>query len=127
MPGADWERQIESTAAAYRQMSERVSQILVTSTSPDGSVRVTVSASGVLTDLRLPSDTLAAQIVACIRDAQARIPDLMRTAMLETVGPQDPNMHLVLASAKERFAPVARVDKDDWDERPVLEDIGGSS
>ncbi|RSM68634.1 hypothetical protein DMH04_46990 [Kibdelosporangium aridum] len=135
MPGADWERQIESTAAAYRQMNERVRQILVTETAPDGSVQVTVSAAGVLTDLRLSDRGLAEQIMACVRKAQARIPDLMRTAMLETVGPQDTNTHLVLASARERF-PVAdsppnrpdRVvvgDKDDWDERPVLEDIGG--
>lgn len=137
MPGADWERQVESAAAAYRQMSERVEQILATETSLDGSVRVTVSAAGVLTDLRLPDRGLADQIMACIRKAQARIPDLMRTAMLETVGPQDPNTHLVLASARERF-PVTESppncadkvvvgDKDDWDERPVLEDIGGPS
>ncbi|CAM3998609.1 YbaB/EbfC family nucleoid-associated protein [Kibdelosporangium persicum] len=135
MPGADWERQIDATAAAYRRMSDRVDQIQVSDTSPDGSVRVTVSASGVLTDLRLPDRALAEEIMATLRRAQARIPDLMRTAMLETVGPQDPNTHLVLASARERFPstepPSKRADmvvvgdKDDWDERPVLEDIGG--
>ncbi|MBP2320602.1 DNA-binding protein YbaB [Kibdelosporangium banguiense] len=139
MPGAEWEQQVEATAAGYRRMAERIEQILVTEASTDGAVRVTVSASGLLTDLQLADRELAAQVLACIRKAQARIPDLMRTAMVETVGTQDPNTHLVLAAAAERFPPLPssappppRADmvtgaEGDWDERAVLEDIGGPS
>ncbi|MBE1468035.1 YbaB/EbfC family nucleoid-associated protein [Kibdelosporangium phytohabitans] len=129
MPGADWERQVETTATAYRRMSEQIGRIQVSAVSQDGAVQVAVSASGVLTDLRLPDRALAEEIMACIRKAQAGIPDKMRTVMLETVGAQDPNTHLVLASARERFPDTHREqrqpDSGDWDERPVLEDIGG--
>jgi hypothetical protein len=120
-------------------MAERIDQILVTEDSRDGAVRVTVSAAGLLTDLQLADREVAAQILACVRKAQSRIPDLMRTAMLETVGTQDPNIHLVLAAVAERFPsvpasvpPPPRADmvagtEGDWDERAVLEDIGGPS
>jgi DNA-binding protein YbaB len=131
---AAWEQQVEATAVAYQRMSERIGAIQVPETSPDGTVRVTVSAAGVLTDLQLPDRALAAQIMACIRKAQAKIPDLMRTAMAETVGSQDPNTHLVLASARERFPELpaekrpARADmvagaEGDWDERDILQDV----
>lgn len=140
MPGADWERQVHAAAAGYQRMAERVDQILVTETAKDGTVRVTVSASGLLMDLQLVDRELATKVMACVRAAQAKIPDLMRTAMLETVGPQDPNTHLVLAAARERFPevpqqkPAERADmvagaEGDWDERAVLEDLdlGGKS
>jgi hypothetical protein len=134
MPGADWEQQVHTAAAGYQRMAERVDQILVTETSKDDTVRVTVSASGLLTDLQLLDRDLAAKVMACVRAAQAKIPDLMRTAMLETVGTQDPNTYLVLAAARERFPevpkekPAERADmvagaEGDWDGRAVLEDL----
>jgi hypothetical protein len=140
VPGADWEQQVQAAAAGYQRMAERVDQILVTETSKDYSVRVTVSASGLLTDLQLLDRELAAKVMACVRAAQAKIPDLMRAAMVETVGTQDPNTYLVLSAARERFPelpaekPAPRADmvagaEGDWDERAVLEDLdfGGKS
>jgi hypothetical protein len=108
---------------------------------------VTVSASGLLTDLVLrerwhpqPLPEVAAEIMDCVRRAQARIPELLRQAMSETVG-ADPASHLLVADARRRFpepepheprhAPVQRRDSrapqrdstDDWDEREVMEDV----
>jgi hypothetical protein len=46
---------------------------------------------------------IAAQIMECVRRAQARIPDLLGQAMFETVGANDPSTHLLLDEARRRF------------------------
>lgn len=127
---------------------DRISRLSVTEASRDGTVRVTVSAGGVLTDLVLrerwhqpqPLSTVAAEVMECLGRAQARIPDLLREAMFDAVGPDDPAVHLVVADARKRFPepaptdghdtpkaakpkPAARSD-DGWEEdRTVLEDV----
>jgi DNA-binding protein YbaB len=123
---------------SWDELNERVAQLSITEKSRDGTVRVTVSASGLVTDLVLKDrwhpqapEEVAAQIMACIRRAQARIPELLRQAMFDTVGTQDPSSHLVLADARRRFPevtdeaprrPPERTDDGDWDGREVLED-----
>jgi DNA-binding protein YbaB len=95
---------------SWEELNERVARLSITEKSGDGTVKVTVSASGLLTDLVLkdrwnpqPPEEVAAQIMECVRRAQARIPDLLRQAMFDTVGTQDPSTHLVLAEARRRF------------------------
>lgn len=167
---AGWERQIAENARRYQQLKDYVAQVALTETSRDGAVQVTVSASGVLTDLVLrergqlqPLAQVAAEIMNCVRRAQARIPALLQNSIAATVGEQDPAAHLIVADARTRFPepppaaprpstvdemrigtqqlpapapmpsrreppsrpPVARSGPtdDDWDERPVMEDI----
>jgi DNA-binding protein YbaB len=149
-----WEEQVADNARRYGELSDRLARTTATETSQDGAVRVTVAADGSITDLALESmPELAAQIMACVRRARARIPDLMAQAMAETVG-QDESTDLVLAQARTRFPPEPveqrpdlveemrigaapreerpratprarrRDDRDDgWDERPILEDV----
>lgn len=46
---------------------------------------------------------VAAQVMDCVRRAQARIPDLLRQTMTEVVGTADPNTHLLVDDARRRF------------------------
>ncbi|MFL6144413.1 MAG: YbaB/EbfC family nucleoid-associated protein [Labedaea sp.] len=139
--GAGWERRVAETAQRYRLLQERLAQLSITESSGDGAVKVTVSAGGQLTGLVLrerwrpePLDAIADEVMACVRRAQARIPELLRQAMFDTVGDQDPNTHLLLDDARRRFpeqepkeprqSRAPRHDGgDDWAEREVLEDV----
>jgi DNA-binding protein YbaB len=152
----DWQEQIARNAESYRQLHQRLSQLSITEMSGDGTVEVTVSADGLMTNLVLkdrwrppPLPEVAAQIIDCLSRAQARIPDLVRQAMAETVDAPDAAAHLVLSDARAKFPqpppreqvrdddlPAARepvaevprrpravgVDEDDWDGRTVMED-----
>lgn len=147
MPG--WEQQAVESARRFQALQEKLSRLSITEASGDGAVKVTVSASGVITDLVLrerlrpdPLPAIAAEILDCMRRAQARLPDLLRQAMIETVGAHDPSTSLVLAEARQRFPvpdpseppqpPAARPARqprpapdrtDDWDERDFLEQL----
>lgn len=107
---AEWQRQVAENAKRYRELDERVSQLSITEKSRDGTVMVTVSATGVLTDLVLkerwhpvPEPELAEQIMACLKRAQAKIPGLMAKVIEETLGEQDSSTHLILADTRRSF------------------------
>lgn len=107
---ADWQQQVAENAKRYQELNERVSHLSITEKSRDGMVMVTVSATGVLTGLVLkerwhpvPEPELAEQIMACLKRAQAKIPDLMAKAIEETLGEQDSSTHLILADARQSF------------------------
>jgi hypothetical protein len=140
---SDWERPVAENARRYQELTARLRELSITESSGDGAVKVTVSASGLLTDIALrdrwhpePLADVAAEIMACVRRAQARIPDLLRDTMLAIVGPDDPSTHLLLEDARQRFpeppeqqprqprTPERERDSTgDWDERDVLEDV----
>jgi hypothetical protein len=113
----------------YQAMADRVSRLSISESSPDGAITVTVSANGVLTGLSFtPEPELADEIMECVRRAQARIPNLLREAIFDTIGGQDPATHLLLDEARRRFpspdpAPEQRKPSDDWSERDVMEDV----
>lgn len=105
-----WQEQIAQNAERYRQLQQHLSQVAITEMSRDGSIKVTVSADGLVTDLVLkerwrqpPLPQLAAEIIECLSRAQARIPDLVQKAMVEIVGTQDAGAHLVLSDARDKF------------------------
>ena len=122
-------------SAKWDELNDRIARLSITESSRDGTVRVTVAASGVLTGLVLREGAVAAQVMECLARAQARIPDLLGRALFEAIGPGDPAAELVVADARKRFpepAPPAgwqprrprvpeRVD-DDWDGQSVMED-----
>jgi hypothetical protein len=106
----DWTRQVAENAARHQQLAEHLSRLSITERSGDGAVRVTVSASGLLTDLVLrerwrpdPLPVIAAEIMDCLRRAQARIPDLLRQATFDILGEADPSAHLLHDEAAKRF------------------------
>lgn len=105
-----WQSRIAEDARRYRELHERLSRLSISETSRDGVVRVTVSSTGVLTDLALAEPArpttladLAAQVMDCVHRAQARIPDLLQQAMSESVGTGDSNSHLLVDEARQRF------------------------
>ncbi|HEV2778858.1 MAG TPA: hypothetical protein VGX25_05600 [Actinophytocola sp.] len=125
-----WAERVAEDARRYQELADRVSRVSISEGSPDGVVRVTVSASGLLTGLELRgAEELAEEIMECLARAQARIPDLLRQAVLDTVGEQDPSAHLIVADARKRFAgpepeePEPADMRSDWESRPVLEDV----
>ena len=106
----DWQQQVAENAKRYQDLNERVSRLSITEKSRDGTVMVTVSATGVLTDLVLkerwhpvPESELAEQIMECLKRAQAKIPDLMAKVIEEALGEQDSSAHLILADARQSF------------------------
>jgi hypothetical protein len=108
--GTGWQSKVTENARRYRDLGDRLAQSSISETSRDGAVRVTVSANGLLTGLEFtetgqpkPLPDLAAQVMDCVRRAQARIPELLRQAMTESVGDTDPNTHLLVADARQRF------------------------
>jgi hypothetical protein len=76
----DWESTIKERAAQAKGFAERTAGLSATARSTDGSVEVTVDASGGLTKLVLserirsrPAHETSDQIVAVLRSAQARL------------------------------------------------------
>lgn len=109
--GSDLHKELVQSAQRFEELRERVSRLVVTETSPDGAVTVTIGADGTLADLVLRDrglslDRYAATIMACLRHGQARIPDLVQEAVFATVGNTEPSAHLVLADVRERFPPL---------------------
>jgi DNA-binding protein YbaB len=107
---ADWQNQVAENAKRYQELNERVSHLSITEKSRDGMVVVTVSSTGVLTDLVLkerwhpvPEPELAGQIMECLKRAQAKIPGLMAKVFEETLGAQDSSAHLILADVRQSF------------------------
>ena len=111
------ERQVEQWAAKsaakadrYQAMQELVSRLSATEESADGAVRVTVDASGVVTDLALSDRAsqlrpaqLAAQIMDVMRRAQSRLTGQVRQVMDNTVGDDEATVRAVVASYQRRF------------------------
>ena len=143
----------------FQELSQRVAQLRITEKSRDGMIWVTVSADGLLTDLvlrerwhPLPAGEVAAEIMDCVRRAQARIPELLRQTINATVGPRDPTVDVLLDEARRRFPeppprhpgprdepdigreqqpatpepprrPTEPTGDDDWDGRDVMDDV----
>jgi DNA-binding protein YbaB len=107
---SEWTRRLQERAERYQQMADRVQEISVTERSKDGTVQVTVSSKGLLTNLTIAESAqarrmseLAAQIMTTVQRAQARIPELLRQAMTETVGTEDETANRVFESARQHF------------------------
>lgn len=83
-----WQRKVSDDARRYAELRDRVAGLSVTETSRNGLVKVTVSSSGALTGLEMPGSLagVAADVLECVRRAQARIPALLQDTAAETVG-----------------------------------------
>ncbi|MFL6145090.1 MAG: YbaB/EbfC family nucleoid-associated protein [Labedaea sp.] len=134
---ANWNKQIQERAERYRAMARRLDEQTVTETSADKAVAVTLSSRGMLTDMTLTDAAaakgmaqLATLIMTTARRAQARIPELLRQTMADTVGTDGPTASRLLAEARQHFPAVAQepvpelwreldIAADEGDERPA--------
>jgi DNA-binding protein YbaB len=105
-----WAAGAAAKAQRYEQMQQQVAEITETDTSADGAVRVTVAASGVLTDLQLSGrarerepDRLAAEILAGMRRAQGKLSARVAEVMAATVGEDEETVRSVVRSYQQRF------------------------
>ena len=106
----EWAAGAAAKAQRYQRMQQQVAEITETDTSADGAVRVTVAASGVLTDLQLSGrvrerepDRLAAEILAGMRRAQGRLSTRVAEVMAATVGDDEETVRSVVRSYQQRF------------------------
>ena len=131
-----WDKEIHERAERYRAMAGRLDARSITESSVDKTVQVTISARGMLTDLTLTENAgakgmaeLSALIMRTIKLAQARIPELLRQTLAETVGADGQTASRLLAEASQQFPAVAadpvpelwrelRLDTDDTEPAP---------
>jgi len=115
----NWSASASDKLAKAQQMSERVSQATVSAQSPDGSVEVTVSGSGTVSDLRLgeavrkrPAEEIAQEILRVMRRAQAMLAAKVADIAADTVGADSAAGRAVVASFETRFPTEAGDDAD---------------
>jgi DNA-binding protein YbaB len=106
----EWAQQFAAKAERYQEMQAQVARLSSTEASPDGAVRVTVDASGVVTGLELSEramqlrpQQLAAQILDVMRRAQSRLTGQVAEVMQQTVGEDQATVQSVVASYQQRF------------------------
>lgn len=109
-----WDKGIHERAERYRALASRLDAESITESAADKTVRVTVSVRGMLTDLTLTETAgakgmaeLSALIMRTIRLAQARIPELLKQTLAETVGTDGQTASRLLAEASQQFPTVA--------------------
>lgn len=115
-----WAASVSDRAAQAQEMSRRVADLTATAAGADGAVRVTVAASGIVTELRLddrvrswPATRIAAEIMATTRRAQARLAGAVADVAARTVGAGSETARAVVASYTTRFpAPPEESDDD---------------
>ncbi|MBM7491914.1 DNA-binding protein YbaB [Micromonospora luteifusca] len=117
---ASWTAGVSERAAQAQALSERVADMSATADGADGAVRVTVAASGVLTDLRLDDRVLrwrpaeiAAEVLTVMRRAQGRLAAQVAEAAAETVGSDSETARAVVSSYERRFPEQPEDDRDD--------------
>ncbi|WP_233158257.1 YbaB/EbfC family nucleoid-associated protein [Actinokineospora bangkokensis] len=105
-----WAADVEAKAQRYQQMQAEVAAVSVTESSRDGVVRVTVDATGAVTDLdigdrhaELSGAELSREVLTTMRRAQSRITGSVAEVMERTVGDDPQTVAAVVGSYRERF------------------------
>ncbi|MFI6270133.1 YbaB/EbfC family nucleoid-associated protein [Micromonospora zamorensis] len=117
-----WAAQLSARAQAAADLSDRVATIAASAVGANGAVRVTVAASGALTDLRLddrvqriPGAELASIIMAAIARAQAGLTEQVSIAVHDTVGADSETGRAVTDTFARRFPKPADEQPDRWE------------
>lgn len=117
-----WTAELSARAEAAAELSDRVATIAASATGAEGAVRVTVAASGALTDLRLddrvqriPGAELASIIMATIARAQAGLTEQVSIAVHDTVGTDSETGRAVTDSFARRFPSTPDEQPDRWE------------
>lgn len=105
-----WVADAEAMAARYQQLSVDVQRVLVSETTPDGLITVTVNSGGVVTDIRIteratgmPGPRIAQGVMWAMRRAQSRIAGQVAEIMQATVGEDTGMMDAVMNRYAEQF------------------------
>ncbi len=105
-----WAAGLEKKARSYTELQNRLDQTSVTAEARDGAIRVTVDANGVPTGLELaertrelPASQLSAEILGCMRQAQARLRERVRDLVADTVPVDDDPARTLVAQYEQRF------------------------
>lgn len=104
-----WAADLERTAQRFTDLKTQMDAVSVTDTSTDGKISVTVDANGSPTAITLapsirgadPAAT-AAELMACIHRAQAKLRDRITGLVTATVGDTGP-AHNIIDQYNERF------------------------
>jgi len=119
----DWSASVADRAAKAQAMSEQVGQLSVSASSSDGSVEVTVAGSGAMTNLRLgestrkwTADQTAAEILAVMRRAQAKLANRVAEIAADTVGAESETGRAVVSSFERRFPEPPSEDGENRDD-----------
>ena len=105
-----FERSARERAAAAQDLSAGVAGLSVTAEGAGGAVRVTVSGSGAVTDLRLEPEVegwaaseIAERVLWTMRRAQAQLVDEVRAVAARTVGVDSESGRAVVGGFRDRF------------------------
>lgn len=105
-----WAAAVEEKAQRYQVMQAEVARVSVTESSRDDVVRVTVDATGAVTDLVISDKSrdlsgaeLSGMVLTTMRRAQSRITDHVAEVMTRTVGDDEQTVATVVDSYRQRF------------------------
>ncbi|MGW5053769.1 YbaB/EbfC family nucleoid-associated protein [Actinokineospora sp. NPDC004072] len=108
----DWERNAAEKAARFQALNERVAGVSITESVAGGAVSATVGNNGLPTAIamtdrvrQMAPDEIAGHVMAAIRKAQSRYPQVLAELVAETVG-DDPAGRYILDSAYQNFPSV---------------------
>ncbi|WP_328610492.1 YbaB/EbfC family nucleoid-associated protein [Amycolatopsis sp. NBC_00345] len=128
----EWAAGFARKAERYAAAQEETERLRLTASSPDGTVKVTVGADGVVSDLvfssktrTMPPEELSRMVLETMRRAQSGITERVAEVMTENLGDEDEETRgVLLDSLRGRFPdpdePEADPDEpDDPDPEPV--------
>lgn len=105
-----WAAGLEQKARQYTELRQRMDGASASESSSDGAVRVTVDANGVPTDIELSDRVrdlapgrLSAEIMSCMRRAQARLRAQVEDIVAATVPADDEPARNIVAEYRQRF------------------------
>jgi hypothetical protein len=105
-----WAAGLEKKAQGYTRLQERLDATSASAVGREGAIRVTVDANGVPTQLdlterarELHSGQLAAEIMGCMRQAQARLREQVRGIVADTVPADDEPARNLVTQYEQRF------------------------
>jgi DNA-binding protein YbaB len=108
-----WAAGLEKKARGYTELQNRLDETSVTADARDGAIRVTVDANGVPIGLELAERTrelaaaqLSAEILGCMRQAQARLRERVRDLVADTVPVDDDPARNLMTQYEQRFPGV---------------------
>lgn len=119
-----WAAGLEKKARGYTQLQQRLDETSVTAATREGAIVVTVDSNGVPTQLELterarelPAGQLAAEILGCMRQAQARLRERVRDLVADTVPADDDPARNLVAQYEQRFPGVVDEPQEEEDDR----------
>jgi hypothetical protein len=114
-----WTASVNAQAERAAQLSSRVAALSAKAESSDGSIKVTVGATGQIERLslddrvqRFSGEELARQILAVMRKAQASLSTLVTAEVAATVGVDTETGRAVIGSFETRFPQPPEDDRE---------------